>query len=320
MLKKRGYIITDFGEPEEKKEISSFIEEVTKDEAPKIPFYKFLNFWFFKLLIKRKFKKTLKPGKERKNKLKDFCFALSKILESPVLFFSRYNVKSHASFFELFRKSDVDEWIVFPLQPQFSYFFHGNTVKFFEKALEKKEFLKLFFIKSYPANKNYIRTTQEMISNFLKDRSLKETETIFFFIAPSTPKILQEEGDLLDYETSLSTEEILKAFPFAHGRMAYCEGFFNYEWLMPSAQKMLKNIMNWKMNRKNILFIPTSFSPFLNSIIERELFKEAEKENLRPFLLSSTLNSENQVRAAIEIIGEKNYLNGRMLLPPKLRF
>jgi ferrochelatase len=266
------YLLVNFGGPRNLDEIGSFLQELLCDQdVIRTPFPLFLHNWFFSRVAKKRSLK-IKEDYELIGGKSPIYFdtealakALSIKLNAPVLTFHRYLRETHAASLERIKKAK--DLTVIPLFPQFSFATTGSIARFFSKHFTQE----LKWIKSYPSHPAFIAAYQKRIATFLKEKNLKEEESVFLFSAHGLPKKFVEEGDPYEKECQSSYQALLSLFPKAIGKLCYQSKFGRGEWLRPYTNEAAAAISTWNQGRKNVIFIPLSFtSDHIETLFEVE--------------------------------------------------
>ncbi len=275
--KKAGYIITG-------------IEVMSNNEKD--------NKLSFKDLLFKKRKKnseeTIKSHITYYNNLKK---ELSKFVDSPIIYFSFNDTKT---FLNELKAINVDEWIVFPLFPQFSYELTGRIANFFSKNISIDVLEKIKWIKSYGSHPSFIKSWKENIFNSLKNNIIKEEETSFIFVAKNIKKNMQ---DIYFYECLNSCKKILRNFPYALGNLVFS--------INDISSEMIK-----KIKRTNILLIP--ISEIINDLATDEYHEILKKHCINTCVCPPLKFQNFWINSIIDIFKEHEIANNQMLLNNQL--
>ncbi len=311
-------LLVNFGGPRDLDEIALFLKTLLSDrDVIRTRFPRFVHNWIFGRVAHKRALKMRSDYQQIGGRspiyfdTEGLAATLSHRLQVPVLTFHRYLPATHAD--SLKKIKQAKELTVLPLFPQFSYATTGSIARFFSIF----PYWKLRWIKSYAAHPSFIRAYQRRISDFLHEKNLREEETTFLFSAHGLPKIFVEEGDPYESECNFSFERVMQGFPRALARLCYQSKFGPGEWLRPYTNEVCERILEWHGGRKNIVFIPISFT---SDHIET-LF-EVEKLYL-PIIASKGLNAFRcpalnlepyWIDALIEILKKTNLCNNQMLI------
>ncbi|MBI5346619.1 MAG: ferrochelatase [Chlamydiae bacterium] len=215
---------------------------------------------------------------------------------------------------EKLEKESADEWYIFPIFPQFSYATSGLIAQFFSKTLDQSLVNKFFWTKSYGSHNSFVSLQQKLISDLLKKNNLQERDIFLIFAAHGIPNHFLQNGDFYESECQTSAKAILKAFPYALGKL----GFYNFYFEKDNNNLLdiCKNIKTFAKDRKNALLVPISscleFSK-TTSEIEDNLCKVLKSQGINSFKTSSLGLNLDWVRSILNIIEEKNCVSNHML-------
>ena len=324
MNKKSAYILANFGGPRDLKEILPFLETLLTDRdliRTKMP-GPVHNFFFRRLAKKRSWKiksdyESIGGKSPIYEDTEEIALKLRKKLDAPVLTFHRYLPSTHDDFVQLVKQSEVDEWIVFPLFPQFSYSTTGSIARFFEKNLPKETILRMRWIKSYPGHPAFVECYQKKIKERMAKFHLKEEKTALLFSAHGLPLSFIEEGDLYQDECERSYGKILSAFPLALGKLSFQSKFGPEQWLRPYTEDVCKDFESWSKGRDSVIFIPLSFtSDHIETLFEIEqLYLPIIKEKgIKAFRCDALNHDEKWMEGIIDIIKDSERTNTKMLI------
>ena len=324
MVKKIAYLIVNFGGPRNLEEIYPFLQSLLTDQdvvRTKLP--TFLHYFLFTRIAKRRSKRIsreyeLMGGKSPLYEdTEQVAEELRKKIEGEILTFHRYIPATHPSFIEQIRLLDCDEIKVFPMFPQFTYATTGSIARWFEKKLNSQIVNKIRWIKSYPADPNYIKAQQQVITCFLKRNKLKEEEVALLFSAHGTPKSFMEKGDIYCDECEITFNEVMQAFPKAIGKLSFQSKFGPGEWLRPYTNETCEQVKNWVEERKSVVVVPVSFtSDHLETLVEiEEDYLPVLRERGVKALRVPALNlNEFWIEAIVEILKGKMLSTNEMLI------
>ena len=260
-------ILVNFGGPRSMEEIPSFLTELLTDQdVIRTSFPRFFEKWFFKKVALQRAKKIAHDYKliGGKSPIFEDTEALAEAIRSrlnlPVITFHRYLTKTHSETFRQIRESSSDEFIVFPLFPQFSFATTGSIARFFEGNLDEKILAKFRWVRSYPFHEHYVAAMQTVIKDFLQQERLDEKDVVLFFSAHGLPQEFIDEGDPYERECHHSFDAIRKGFSQAHSMLAFQSKFGRGEWLRPYTNELCEITQKWNAGRRNVVFIPLSFT------------------------------------------------------------
>lgn len=267
-----NYLLVNFGGPRDLDEVSPFLETLLCDrDVIRTWFPTFFHNWFFKRIARKRALKVREDYEEIGGRspiyfdTEAMAKGLSERLKAPVFTFHRYLPSTHQMSLKALEKKG--EIRVLPLFPQFCYATTGSIARFLSPYFSNE----LRWIKSYPNHPRFIEAYQRRIRDFLNEMGLKEEETLLFFSAHGIPKRFVEEGDPYEVECNLSYKGVMEAFPKAKSRLCYQSKFGRGEWLKPYTNEACEEILEWNEGRKNIVFIPISFtSDHIETLFEIE--------------------------------------------------
>lgn len=280
-------LVVNFGGPRSLDEVPEFLTSLLCDRDV-IPsrFPTFFHNWFFSR-IARKRAETVSKDYELIGGRSPIYFdtetiatLLEEKLERPVYTFHRYLPKTHEE--SLKKIGMAKDLIVFPLFPQFCYGTTGSIARFLNPYFPEN----LHWVKSYASHPSFIASYQRKIAEFLNKKGIAEEETLLLFSAHGVPKKFVEcnrkekncencrckqGGDPYQKDCEATYNGIIKAFPRAKSRLCYQSKFGRGEWLKPYTESSCENILSWHQGRKNIVFIPMSFtSDHIETLFEIE--------------------------------------------------
>lgn len=303
------YLIVNFGGPRNLEEIPSFLTSLLCDrDVIRTRFPTFIHNWFFGRIARKRALKIREDYKEIGEKSPIYFDTeiikelLEKKLQSPVLTFHRYLPSTHEE--SLRQISAQKELIVLPLFPQFCYATTGSIARILAPY-------NLRWIKSYADHPAFVESYQKRIRGFLNENELEERDTLLLFSAHGVPKIFIQEGDPYQDECQKSFEAVIKGFPKIVGRLCYQSKFGKGEWLRPYTDEACETILSWHEGRKNIVFIPISFtSDHIETLFEIEkLYLPIIKKNGLRAYRCPALNTEPYWIDALTEIAKKTDLH-----------
>lgn len=317
------WLLVNFGGPRDRSEIASFLEELLCDKdvvRTRLP--SFLHNWLFGKIARKRALKIVHDYDLIGGRSPIF-FDTEIIGEKlNALTFHRYLPLTHKESIEKIEKTESAEIRVLPLFPQFTYATTGSIARFFSENLSLTTQKKLRWIKSYADHPKFIASFQKKISDFLIANDLKEEETALLFSAHGIPKKFVLEGDPYQIECELSYQAIMKGFPLALGRLCYQSKFGPGEWLRPYTIDMSENVRNWHEDRKNIVFVPLSFtSDHIETLfeVENQYLPPIREQNLKAYRCPA-LNLESYwIDSLKDLFNEKNLFLNESLIRTKPR-
>lgn len=264
-------LLVNFGGPRHLDEVVSFLTSLLCDrDVIRTPFPQFFHNWMFGRIAR---KRALKICEDYEGiggcspiyfDTEALAVALSQRLKTPVHTFHRYLPATHSTSLNTLKNGPYK---VLPLFPQFSYATTGSIARY----LSRHSKAKLHWIRSYAAHPAFIAAYQRKISDFLHTTHLREEETFLLFSAHGLPQQFVDKGDPYESECNNSFHAVMHAFPKAKGRLCYQSKFGKGEWLRPYTDESCETILQWHEGRKNIVFVPISFtSDHIETLFEIE--------------------------------------------------
>lgn len=318
-------LLINFGGPRNLSEVKPFLIELLCDqEVLQTPLPAFIHKAIFTPIAIRRSKgvsnqyKQIGGGSPLYQETETLANHLSQKLGQNVICFHRYLPETHQNFINTLKNHDSKtHYKLFPLYPQFSYTTTGSAAKWLKDNLPPHIVNKFLWIKSYPEDYNFITTQKLLIENFLKTHGLNEKESILLFSCHGIPLRYADKGDIYPQECLASFNAIIKHFKEALSYLCYQSKFGPGEWLKPYTLNICKNILNLKKDKKQVLFIPLSFtSDHLETLyeIEYEYLPIIRKRGLKAFRVPAMGLEENFVNTIIHLLKNGHYLNHQMLL------
>jgi protoporphyrin/coproporphyrin ferrochelatase len=316
-------ILVNFGGPRSLEEIHSFLTALLTDgDVIRTSFPRFFEKWFFKRVARQRagiiahdykliggkspiFEDTESIAQEMRSRL-----------NLPVITFHRYLTETHAETFRQIQESSSDEFIVFPLFPQFSFATTGSIARFFEESLDESTLSRMRWIRSYPIHTGYVSAMQTVITDFLKKEGLEEKDVVLFFSAHGLPQEFVDEGDPYERECHQTFDAIRKGFPNAHSLLAFQSKFGPGEWLRPYTSEMCEIPQTWNLGRRNVVFVPMSFtSDHIETLfeIEYQYLPAIRAQGLEAFRCPAMNLRQDWLDAIVEILKEPFYTRNEHL-------
>lgn len=323
MLGKKTILLVNFGGPRSLDEVEPFLKALLTDkEVIRTRMPQFIHNIIFSSAAKKRAKVVKHDYAEIGGKSPIFedteaiAKRLSEITGFSTLTFHRYIPETHPEFIAAMSKVE-GEILVFPMFPQFSYATTGSIAKWFWDHLPRKIHDQLKWVRSFCSHKAFVSCTQKSIREFLETSSLKEEESMLLFSAHGLPQSFIDTGDIYQSECELSAQEIAKGFPKMRSLLAYQSKFGRGKWLEPSTSDICKEILAHNENRKNIIFVPLSFtSDHIETLFEVEkLYLPLIKEKgLHPFRLPALNRREDWIESIAQILQEGFFSETQNLL------
>lgn len=323
-MNSRLYVVVNFGGPRSLDEVESFLKTLLLDkDVVRTPFPNWLHDFLFRRIAKKRAKKVAEDYEKigSKSPIYEDTEAISQLLRvylnGPVLTFHRYLPSTHRKFCAQVEEHQVDEIIVVPHFPQFTYATTGSIARFFDKHLSKECVSKMRWIKSYPDHPGFISLWQQSIRQFLESKALNEEEVILLFSAHGVPYKFIEEGDLYEEESERSFKAVTAAFPKALCRLSYQSKFGPGAWIKPYTEDVCKIILNWSRGRKHVVFIPISFtSDHIETLfeIEEQYLPLIQEAGLNAYRAPCFNQSEQWAKVLAQIAMQQERVNTQMLI------
>lgn len=322
---KKAIILANFGGPRDLKEIAPFLKELLCDqEVVRTPLPQIIHRLLFSKIAKNRAKKVFgdyqgiggkSPIFEETEKVAQ---ALKERLQVPLLTFHRYLPATHRSFIRSLSALDVDEFLVFPLFPQFSYSTSGSIAKWFDEKLSKKIKTKLFWLKSYPSASPYIELYCRRIDSFLKEKKLDQESLVLLFSAHGLPARFVIDGDPYQRECERSFSALSAFFPKAQSLLCYQSKFGPGEWLKPYTSDVCLRIDEIAPpQKKHVLFIPLAFtSDHIETLheVETEYMPMVRNKGLEAYRLPAFNHGEDWIETIEKLLDNPDVLNNQMLI------
>lgn len=326
MHQKKAYIIANFGGPRSLDEIEPFLSTLLTDrDVVRTKFPTLIHNYLFKKIAKKRSKKIAHDYQFIGGKSPIYqdteavVTEIKKNLDAPVMAFHRYLPATHPAFVEEIRKIDADEIRIFPMFPQFTYATTGSIARWFQKNLPSSIVNKMRWVKSYPGHPSFIGAHQNSIKTYLKQQNLKEEETILLFSAHGIPQQFVDTGDVYQWECQSSFQHIMEAFPKVLGRLSYQSKFGPGEWLKPYTIDVCQDIKKWCENRKNVAFVPVSFtSDHIETLfeIETQYMSVIREQGLNAYRIPAFTLDPEWIQSILDILKESNLCANQMLIRP----
>lgn len=325
--KKIAYVLANFGGPRSTDEIYPFLESLLTDrEVIRTRLPKVIHQFLFRRVAKKRAVKVSKEYASIGGKspiyqdTEELLNRLRPKLGQSLVAFHRYLPATHAEFIKKIHEMDCEEIRIFPLFPQFTYATTGSVALWFDEFFPTSITSKMRWIKSYPAYPTFIEAHQKKIRHFLDERGLKDEETILLFSAHGIPQKFVDTGDLYQDECVRSYQAVMQAFPEVLGRLSFQSRFGNEEWIKPYTIDVCEDIKNWNQGRKNIVFIPISFtSDHIETLveIENEYMSVIREMNLQAYRVPCLTHDPLWIQTICELFDKGDWVLNQMLIRHK---
>lgn len=267
-MRKKAYLLVNFGGPRERNEIEEFlIELLTDQEVIRTPFPAWIHRWLFTRIAKKRSKKVVEDydligGSSPIFKdTEELARRVSLQLGAEVITFHRYLPKTHVAFVDKMQSlKEVDQIVVVPLFPQFSYATTGSISLWFFKQLPSSITKKMCWVRAYATHPAYIDAMQKTVRDFLKSNCLQESGVCLLFSAHGLPQQFIKTGDPYQKECESSFNAIKSYFPDAHSLISYQSQFGKQPWIQPYTSAVCQEIERHTEGRKQVVIIPLSFT------------------------------------------------------------
>jgi ferrochelatase len=317
-------ILVNFGGPRNMEEIPSFLTSLLTDvDVIRTPFPRFFEKWFFKRMALKRAQIISHDYKliGGKSPIFDDTETVAREIRSrlslPVITFHRYLTDTHAESLRQIQESSAEEFVVFPLYPQFSYATTGSIARFFDEQLDTQHTAKMRWIRSYPTQASYISAMQKCIAGYLKKERLEEKDVVLFFSAHGLPQEFVDEGDPYERECHQSFDAIRKGFPEAYSLLAFQSKFGPSEWLRPYTSELCDTPQVWNHGKRNVVFVPLSFtSDHIETLfeIEYQYLPAIRANGLEAFRCPAMNLQEDWLQGIVEILKEESHVSNESLV------
>ncbi len=324
MEKKQIYILVNYGGPRNLKEVRPFLESLLSDpDVIQTRMPRFLQSFIFKRIAKKQSPSLEKEYKKIGGKSQSFSIteyiarSLEKQLDKPVLTFHRYLTASHESFLRNIQAQNFDEAIIFPLLPQFSYSATGSIARWFKENLPKKILGKLRWIPSYASHKSYTDYFSKHIKAFLKEKYIKEEDSLFIFLCHGLPEKYVQNGDPYQKECEKSFHNVMQSLPKSQAILSYHTKPRNTEWIKPWTHEVVQELEKNGSEKKEILFVPLSFT--MDQLqteldIEEKFLPKLKSLGLSARRIPAFNKKETWIEAILQIMEENDSLKQNQTL------
>jgi ferrochelatase len=319
-----AYVLVNFGGPRSLDEIPSFLTSLLTDrDVIRTNLPRLLHRLLFSRIAKKRVKTVERDYEEMggKSPIFDDTEALAKQLScqigAPVITFHRYLDATHENFKKKISALTASEIRVLPLFPQFTYATTGSCARFFEEHLPWNVVTRLRWVRSYPDHPAFIAPFVRQIKKTLKLNGLKEEETFLFFSAHGVPLSFIASGDLYLDECKQSYQAVMKSFPESSSLLAFQSQFGKKEWIKPYTQELVKDVAPWIDGRKNLLFLPISFtSDHVETIQEvgKGYLPKVEQQGIKAFRVPALGLDPEWIQGCQELLQSSFLSNNQMLI------
>ncbi len=321
---KTGLLIVNFGGPRDLEEIPSFLTSLLCDQdVVRTSLPPFLHRYLFTRVAKKRSKKVALDYQMIGGKspiyqdTESIAKKLSAALPYEIHTFHRYLPQTHPACIHKLLISEADEWIVFPMFPQFSYATTGSIARWFDQKLPKDITSRMFWIKSYPNQKPFINLFSQRIRHFMQKHHLLEKEVLLFFSAHGIPQQFVLEGDPYQRECELSYQLIADHFKECSHLLAYQSKFGRGEWLKPYTIDVCNQIEKVIKDKKQVIFVPLAFtSDHIETLfeVETEYMPIIQKKGLEVYRLPAFNDEPDWIKTIEDLLDTPHSLVSNQML------
>ncbi len=197
---------------------------------------------------------------------------------------------------EELEKSDLDELVLLPLYPQFSYSTTASSYNEWTRRLKAKKIenkWKIHHIKDYHLHPSYIKgLSQRIDEGLMKFPEEIRDQVHLLFSAHGTPVSFREAGDPYSFQIKATMEEVMKVrnhdFPYW---LSFQSRVGPIKWLEPNTEDFIKVLRNYGI--KHVLVVPIAFvNDHIETLHEIGIeFKEvADEVGIEHFIHTEGLN------------------------------
>lgn len=266
-MKKQGLLIVNFGGPRSLEEVRPFLKELLCDKdvvrsylpawAHNILFKTIANFRAAKIAQEYTHIGSKSPIWEDTQWL---AHQIQLRFQGPVWTFHRYLSATHRGFLENVQlMHGLDQILVMPLFPQFSYATTGSIARWMQQNLPKRVLSKLVWIRSYCQHPNFIGAYAKQLETFIQSKGLEHEELAALVSFHGVPLSFIEKGDCYYSECKQSFEALQTLFPKVQFHMSFQSKFGPGEWLRPYTEDACNNPKSWTA-RSKVVVIPLAFT------------------------------------------------------------
>lgn len=271
-----GIVLVNFGGPRNLHEVESFLKELLCDQdVVRTNFPQLIHKLLFRQIAKKRSVRVKEDyeGIGGKSPIYEDTERLKRHLESvyklPVMTFHRYLPALHKEFLEIINKSKLNNLLVFPLFPQFSFATTGSCARFFESNICARVLETMSWIPSYETHPAFIQAYKKNIERLLEEKGLKEEDVCLLYSCHGVPRKFICFQDPYEKQCERSMKALKVFFPKADHMLAYQSKFGKGLWLKPYTSDLVEEI-SW-LKKKIVLFIPLSFtSDHIETLFEIE--------------------------------------------------
>jgi ferrochelatase len=282
-------------------EVEMFLRNMFSDKNI-LPTNRYLRKFIGNIIVKKRVDEVKRNFQEflgGKSPLSETTDALIKKLKNrldmPIAPAMRYVPPFASPALEEFKRSGVEELILFPMYPQYSTTTTLSSVEDIESRCKELEYNpKITTIEPYYDDYNYIEMIYKKIMEKIEDRDTKEYDLLLS--AHGLPISIIKAGDPYEkqVEANVSALKIYlkeRDINFKSIKLVYQSKVGNSSWLEPSLVDTLRNPKNRKVIIYPLAFtIDNSETIFELDIESREI---AKKIKYRDFLVAKCFNDDD---------------------------
>lgn len=317
-------ILANFGGPRDLNEVYPFLKSLLTDrDVISTPLPSFLNTLLFTWIAKRRTPKVSREylsmggGSPIFKCTETVAGLLREKTNRRIITFHRYIPALHQPFIEELSRLENRMIDIFPLFPQFTYATTGSIARWFQDHLPQKITNEMRWIKSYPDHPSFAQLHARKINFFLNQNDLSAKDSILLFSAHGIPQKYVDRGDIYFSECLRSYQSIMTHFPITLGRLCFQSKFGPGQWLKPYTSESCENILSWNQNRKNVVFIPISFtSDHIETLceIENDYMTVVRDKGLNAFRVPAFNDDSDWIETIAEILDGESYCSNTNLV------
>ncbi len=298
---KKALILLNMGGANNINEVEMFLRNMFTDKNI-LPTNRYLRKFIGNIIVNKRLNEVKENFREflgGKSPLSDTTNALIKKLKTkldiPIAPAMRYVPPFALSALKEFKKSGVEELILFPMYPQYSTTTTLSSIEDIEARCKEIDYNpKITTIKPYYDNHEYIEMIAKKIMEAIGDKDTKEYDLLLS--AHGLPISIIKAGDPYEkqVEANISALKIYlheRDIKFKNIKLVYQSKVGNSSWLEPSLVDVLRNPRNRKVIIYPLAFtIDNSETIFELDIESREI---AKKIKYNDFIVAKCFNDDN---------------------------
>ncbi len=298
---KKALILLNMGGANNINEVEMFLRNMFADKNI-LPTNRYLRKFIGNIIVNKRLNEVKENFKEflgGKSPLSETTNALIKKLKTkldmPIAPAMRYVPPFALSALKEFKKSGIEELILFPMYPQYSTTTTLSSIEDIEARCKKIDYNpKITTIEPYYDNYEYIEMIAKKIIEAMEDKDTKEYDLLLS--AHGLPISIIKAGDPYEkqVEANVSALKIYlheRDIKFKNIKLVYQSKVGNSSWLEPSLVDVLRNPRNRKVIIYPLAFtIDNSETIFELDIESREI---AKKIKYNDFIVAKCFNDDN---------------------------